>query len=105
MTMTLYRCAKRSLLDIALQQAILHHQAGRMAEAERSYRDALQIESNCPDANHNLGILMVQQGKVESSLPHLRAALEGNPEKAQYWLSYAENLLATREVRGAWAVL
>jgi len=94
-----------SLLDIALQRAIIHHQAGRMPEAEQSYRDILQTEPNCPDANHNLGILMVQQGKVEFSLPHLRAALEGNPEKGQYWLSYAENLLATREVRGAWAVL
>ena len=48
---------------------------------------------------------MVQQGKVELSLPHLRAALEGNPEKGQYWLSYAENLLAIREARGALAVL
>jgi tetratricopeptide (TPR) repeat protein len=103
--MTLYRCAKHSLLDIALQQAIIHHQAGRMPEAEQSYRDILQTAPNCADANHNLGILMVQQGKVELSLPHLRAALEGNPEKGQYWLSYAENLLATREVPGALAVL
>jgi Tfp pilus assembly protein PilF len=94
-----------SLLDIALQRAIIHHQAGRMPEAEQSYRDILQIEPNCPDANHNLGILMGQQGKVELSLPHLRAALEGNPEKGQYWLSYAENLLATREALGALAVL
>jgi tetratricopeptide (TPR) repeat protein len=90
---------------IALQWAIIHHRAGRLPEAEQSYRDILQTEANCPDANHNLGILMVQQGKLELSLPHLRAALEGNPEKAQYWLSYAENLLATREARGALAVL
>jgi Tfp pilus assembly protein PilF len=94
-----------SLLDITLQRAIIHHQAGRMPEAEQSYRDILQTEPNCPDANHNLGILMVQQGKVEFSLPHLRAALEGNPEKGQYWLSYAENLLVTREALGALAVL
>ena len=103
--MALYRCAKPSLLDTALQRAILHHQAGRMAEAERSYRDILQTESNCPDANHNLGIAMVQQGKVESSLPHLRAALESNPEKGQYWLSYVEGLLAAKEAPGALAVL
>src|SRR5215468_8352686 len=92
-------------LDIALQRAIIHHRAGRMPEAEQSYRDILQTEPNCPDANHNLGILMVQQGKVELSLPYLRAALEGHPEKGQYWLSYAENLLATREAPGALAVL
>ena len=37
-----------SLLDIALQQAIIHHRAGRMPEAEQSYRDILQTEPNCP---------------------------------------------------------
>jgi Tfp pilus assembly protein PilF len=74
---------RSSLLDIALQRAIIHHQAGRLLEAEQSYRDILQTEPNCPDANHNLGILMVEQGKAELSLPHLRAALEGNPEKGQ----------------------
>src|SRR5712691_8013664 len=94
-----------SLHDIALQRAIIHHQAGRMPEAEQSYRDILQTEPDCPDANHNLGILMVQQGKVELSLSHLRTALEGNPEKGQYWLSYAESLLATRKALGALAVL
>jgi len=94
-----------SLLDIALQRAIIHHQAGRMPEAELSYLGVLQIDPNCPDANHNLGILLVQQGKVELGLPHLRAALEGNPEKGQYWLSYAETLLAAREALGALAVL
>ena len=94
-----------SLLDNALQRAIIHHQAGRMPEAEKSYHGILQTEPNCPDAYHNLGILMVQQGKVELSLPHLRAALERNPERGQYWLSYAESLLATGEAPGALAVL
>src|SRR5262249_50272471 len=96
---------KSSPLEIELQRAISHHQAGRMPEAEQSYRDILQTEPNCPDANHNLGILMAQGGKVELGLPHLRAALERNPEKGQYWLSYAESLLETREAPGALAVL
>ena len=93
------------LLDVALQRAIIHHQASRLAEAEQSYRNILRTTPNCPDANHNLGILMVQQGRVDVGLPHLRAALEGNPAKGQYWLSYAENLLTSGEARGALAVL
>jgi tetratricopeptide (TPR) repeat protein len=97
--------AESSLPDAALQRGIAHHQAGRMTEAEQSYRGILQTEPNRPDANHNLGILMMQEGKVALSLPHLRAALEANPEKGQYWLSYAENLLATGEVAGALVVL
>jgi Tfp pilus assembly protein PilF len=94
-----------SLLDMALQRAIAHHQAGRMAQAEQSYRGILQTEPNCHDASHNLGIVMVEQGKMELGLPYLRAALEDNPERGQYWLSYAETLLAIGEARGALAVL
>src|SRR5262245_16441014 len=105
MIVTFNRSTETSVLDIALQRAIVHHQAGRAAEAEQSYRYILQTEPNCADANHNLGILMLQQGKVELSRRHLRAAVEGNPEKGQYWLSYAENLLASGEARGALAVL
>src|SRR5215472_11496318 len=94
-----------SPLAIALQRAIVHHQAGRLCEAEQLYRSILQTKPNSADANHNLGILMTQQGKVELSLPHLRITLEGDPERSQYWLSYAENLLAIGEARGALAVL
>ena len=105
MIMTFNRSTEPSVLDIALQRAIIHHQAGRVAEAEQSYRDILQAERNSPDANHNLGILMLQQGKKEFGLRHLRSAVEGNPEKGQYWLSYAEYLLASGEAAGALAIL
>jgi len=45
-------------VDDALRQAIVLHQAGRLAEAEPLYRAILQVQAKHPDANHNLGVLV-----------------------------------------------
>ena len=47
-----------------LQQAVAYHQAGRLPEAERLYRTILHAQPTHPDANHNLGILALQQGRM-----------------------------------------
>ncbi|QIK37706.1 tetratricopeptide repeat protein [Caldichromatium japonicum] len=49
-------------LPQALQQAILHHQAGRFSEAEKLYRAILAQDPRHPDANHNLEQLARQLG-------------------------------------------
>ena len=54
-----------------------------MLEVKKSYRSILQTAPDYPDANHNLGILMTQRGKVELSLAYLRAAFEDNPKKGR----------------------
>ncbi|MFA7239779.1 MAG: tetratricopeptide repeat protein [Sulfuricellaceae bacterium] len=82
-------------LDVALQQAVAHHQAGRLQEAEQLYRAILQALPSQPDANHNLGVLAGQVGQHAAGLPYLKIALETNPAQGQYVLSYAGALLAT----------
>jgi tetratricopeptide (TPR) repeat protein len=84
--------------DQILHQAIAHHQASQLQEAERLYRIILQTQPNHPDANHNLGILAVQVNQVAMGLPHLKAALEADPAQERYWLSYAEALLVAGQV-------
>jgi protein O-GlcNAc transferase len=79
--------------DEYLQQAINHHQVGRLPEAERLYRAILQAEPHHPDANHNLGILALQAKQPAAALPHLMAALEANPNQSQYWISCIDALL------------
>jgi len=88
-------------LDVALQQAVAHHQAGRLPEAEDIYRAILQALPDHPDANHNLGLLACQVGQHAGGLPHLKAALDANPAREQYWLSYAGALLATDRAKEA----
>lgn len=87
--------------DAALRQAIAHHQVGRWHEAEHLYRAILQVQPNQPTANHNLGMLAGQMGRHAAGLPYLKAALEVNPAKEQYWLSYIAALLASGFVKEA----
>ena len=77
-------------LDVAFQQAIAHHQAGQLQEAEQLYRAILQAQPFHPDANHNLGVLAAQANQPAAALPYLKTALESNPNQGQYWVSYIE---------------
>ena len=91
-------------IDQALQQAIAAHKAGQVQEADRLYTAILKAQPNNPDANHNLGVLAVNVGKVELALPFFKTALEANPETAQFWLSYIDALIKLDELADAKAV-
>jgi len=92
-------------ISAALHQAIEHHKAGRLPEAERLYRAILQADPRQPDAHHNLGQLARQVGQPRVALPHLKAALEVKPEVAQYWLSLIDTLIDCNEVQAAQLLL
>jgi hypothetical protein len=46
-------------IEQLMQQGISAHQARKLQEAERCYKNILQTPSTHPHANHNLGILFV----------------------------------------------
>ena len=80
-------------LDQALQKGVEAHRAGRVQEADRYYTAILKANPKHPDANHNMGVLAVGVGRVETALPFLKKALEGNQTIGQYWLSYIDALI------------
>lgn len=84
-----------------LRQAVEHHRAGRLAEAEQLYRAILRVQPRQPDANHNLGVLALNVGNYLAALPFLKAALAAGPDVAQYWLSYVAGLIAAGETKKA----
>ncbi len=88
-------------LNETLQQAIACQQAGQNAEAEHLYRSILQAQPNHPDANHNLGLLLAGA----DGLGYLKAALEADPTRGQFWLSYADALLASGQAKEALLVM
>jgi tetratricopeptide (TPR) repeat protein/SAM-dependent methyltransferase len=77
-------------LDQALHEGIEAHKAGKVQDADRYYTAILKVNPDHPDANHNMGILGVDVGKVEEALPFFKAALEANSNIVQYWLSYID---------------
>lgn len=88
-----------------LEQAVEHEQAGRLLEAGTLYQSILQIRPDHPVANHNLGVIAIQAGQAEAGLPHLAAALDADPTRGQYWLSYIDGLFSAGHYEDARAVL
>jgi len=92
-------------LEQTLQQAITHHKAGELENAEQLYRSILSEQANHPDANHNLGVLLQQDEKANIALPFFKTALESNPNQSQYWISYIDALIHLGQLDAAHSVL
>jgi Flp pilus assembly protein TadD len=88
-----------------LQQAIASHRAGQSAAAEKAYQTVIGAEPGHAEANHNLGVLMMQSGRVAEGLGHLERALRSNDREALHYFSYAKGLLAAGHPAEAEAVL
>ena len=92
-------------IDQALQKGIEAHKAGQIQEADRLYTAIIEVQPKHPYANHNLGVLAVSVGKVQDALPFLKAALDTNPNTAQFWLSYIDALIKLERLTDAKVLL
>jgi len=67
----------------AIELALQHHRAGRLAEAEAAYREVLAEEPDHPDivaAWNNLGNLLKVSGRLAEAVEAYRRALASRPE-------------------------
>lgn len=80
-------------IDAELQQAVNHHRAQRLAQSEQLYRSILLSEPAHPDANHNFGVLALQNGQTAEGVRYFRAAVAAAPERRQFWASYVDVLV------------
>lgn len=62
----------------AFAAAVGLHQSGRLAEAERLYRQILQAEPRHWDALHMLGVLAMQFGQHQAAVQLITQAIAGN---------------------------
>ena len=89
----------------ALEKGIEAHRASKFQNADRYYTAILKANPKHPDANHNMGVLAVDVGKVQEALPFFKTALEVNPTISQYWQSYIDALIKLDRMADAIAVL
>ena len=76
-----------------LDDAIMAHQEGDFVQASQIYLKILsENPANC-DANHNIGILLVQTGEPKHAISFLEAAIQLNPKIYTYWASYINALI------------
>jgi tetratricopeptide (TPR) repeat protein len=76
-----------------LEQAITLHQTGHLENAEQLYRNILQTDPENPEANHNLGLLMMQQDQTDDALAFFTTALNASPNSILFWVSYIDALI------------
>ncbi len=66
-------------VDQALQNAVQHHQAGRLQQAEALYRQILSTDPRQPDALHLLGVLAGQSGNLGAAVELIRRSIQVRP--------------------------
>jgi tetratricopeptide (TPR) repeat protein len=71
-----------TFLDAQINRGCLLHEAGRLADAERAYRGALQTCGAVPALLYNLAAVLEDLGRKEDAVQAYREALAGDPRLA-----------------------
>jgi len=69
-------------LDERVNRACELHEAGRLAEAEAAYREAIEACGSAALLQYNLGVLLEDRGRRSEALQAYEAALEDDPDFA-----------------------
>jgi tetratricopeptide (TPR) repeat protein len=73
-----------SVIKGLLGNAVRHHQAGRLTEAARIYRQILAVDKRQADSAHLLGMIAFHAGRHELAAGMIRKAIAINPKEASY---------------------
>ncbi|WP_175784584.1 tetratricopeptide repeat protein [Burkholderia ambifaria] len=68
----------------ALQEALAHHQAGRLAQAKTLYDGILNAQPGQPDAMHFLGLLACQLKQYDAGLALMERSLAARPDASYF---------------------
>jgi Flp pilus assembly protein TadD len=90
-----------SEFDKLVADAIVHHKAGRLGEAEASYRVALAMSPGHPVITHNLGVVVAAQGKHHSAIGVFDEVIAAEPQYASAHYNRAVALQALGQTREA----
>jgi len=85
----------KSVFFQTLESGVTAHQEGRLDDALKSYRTALELRPNDPEASSLCGLALLHSGKGEEALPLLQQAVEREPGQNGFRLNLAEGLAQT----------
>jgi tetratricopeptide (TPR) repeat protein len=71
--------ATGSGLSKLIADAVMHHRAGRFAEAEAAYLAVLNLAPGHPATLHNLGVVAGSRGNARIAIDHFDAAIAAEP--------------------------
>jgi tetratricopeptide (TPR) repeat protein len=85
-------------VEPVIREAIVHHRAGRLPEAEALYQQVLVLDPRHPEANHLLGLIAYRTGQLTRAAELLVQATQSNPAHPTYWF----NLGVVLQKQGKW---
>ncbi|MEJ7810063.1 MAG: tetratricopeptide repeat protein [Gemmatimonadaceae bacterium] len=96
--LTSYRLALRNNPNdprILQNMAIAFSKTGRMEDAVRSYRRALELDDTLSGAHYGLAFLLLKRGETSAAGEHLTAFLANAPKgvEAERWVRHARQTL------------
>jgi len=93
------------VIEELMHKGVELHKSGKVEVAAQLYSVVLKEHPEHPDANHNMGVLAVDIGKIPEALRFFETALEANADVAQFWVSYIDALIGAGRMGDAQAVL
>jgi tetratricopeptide (TPR) repeat protein len=88
-----------------LADGLVHHRAGRLAEAAACYRRVLVAAPLDADANHLAGLLALGRGDVADAAAHFTRSVRARPTVAEYRSNLGHALRTLGDLPGAEATL
>jgi tetratricopeptide (TPR) repeat protein len=82
-------------------EAVRHHQAGRLADAERLYRQILALDTRHADSLHLLGVIAEQAGRHKQAIDLIRKAIRIRDTVPAYHNNLGNILAGTGKPGGA----
>ena len=86
--------------DIAaiFDKGLQAHNAGDLSAAEQLYQETLAIKPEHPEANHNIGVVLVAKNELDKALQFFKFALDNSPNVSLFWASYIDTLIKLERI-------
>ena len=81
------------------------HNAGDLSAAEQLYQETLAIKPEHPEANHNIGVVLVAKNELDKALEFFKFALDNSPNVSLFWASYIDTLIKLERIVEAKALI
>ncbi|MDE3041457.1 MAG: tetratricopeptide repeat protein [Nitrospirota bacterium] len=82
------RVPDTSAVRVLLNEGSAHLQGGRLQEAERTYRLALNMAPDHPEALHLLGLSLYRLNRFDDAMATISRAIEQAPSAPLYWFNF-----------------
>ena len=91
--------------SIMFNRGLAEHNAGNLSAAEKVYQEILLIKPGHPEANHNIGIVLVTKNELDKALKFFKFALNSSPNVSLFWASYIDVLVKLERIIEAKALI